>query len=93
MNKAEILRQAIKSERAISVRTEDQSLADHEHLFIDTPHHEVISSMAGPANQVIFGRRGTGKTMLLRKLLRDGQPPNTKNDYIAIGLQVEDFKR
>lgn len=93
MTKAEILRQAIKSERAISVRTEDQSLEDHEHLFIDTPHLEIISSMAGPANQVIFGRRGTGKTMLLRKLLRDGQPPSTAGDYIAIGLQVEDFKR
>lgn len=93
MDKMETLRSAIRKERWISLRTEDQSLEDHKHLFVDSPHNQILSAMSGPANQVVYGRRGTGKTMLLRKLLSDGQPYNPNSEYIAISLQVEDFKR
>ena len=93
MPRADLLKRAIKLQKAISDRSEDQKLEDHPYLFVDNPRQNVATAMAGNANQVLFGRRGTGKTMLLRKLLRDGHPCNTSSDYIAIMIQAPDFLR
>jgi hypothetical protein len=91
--KADLLRFAIKYQKAISDRSENQKLEDHVHLFVDHPRLNITTSLAGNANQILFGRRGTGKTMLLRKILCDGRPHNPLGDYIAIMIQAPDFLR
>lgn len=91
--KADLLKRAIKLQKAISDRTENQKLEDHTRLFVKNPRDGLMSALAGNANQILFGRRGTGKTMLLRNILCDGRPYNPSSDYIAIMIQTPDFLR
>lgn len=91
--KVDLLKRAVTEQRKISDRAEKQSLDDHRRLFVDNARQNFVSKMVGLANQVVFGRRGTGKTMLLKELLQAGRPFNTNGDYIAIMVQVPDFLR
>lgn len=93
MNKADLLQRAIRGQRAIPSRSEDQELDMHENLYVEGPQEEVVAALSGRANQVFFGRRGTGKTMILRKLLRGARPINPDSSYVAVMVQSQDFLR
>ena len=93
MDKAESLRHAISSQKSISLRAEEQSIETHPQLFVYGPKSNIASKMSGNANQILFGRRGTGKTMLLRKLLTGGKPTNPDGRYIPILIQTNEFMR
>lgn len=93
IRKPDLLKRAVAAQRKISDRAENLKLEDHRHLFVNNTQHNFAGALAGRANQIVFGRRGTGKTMLLNKLLHDGQPFNPDSDYIAIMVQVPDFLR
>lgn len=93
VSKADVIKRSIKLARAISNRAEDRPLKEHKYLFVENEKNDLSISMSGSANQVLFGRRGTGKTMLLQKLERDASPYNPSGNCIAIMVQAPDFLR
>ncbi|MCL4553278.1 MAG: hypothetical protein M1305_07000 [Candidatus Marsarchaeota archaeon] len=94
MTKTDLLKEAIRDQRKIPSRSEDlRSLDMDAELYVEGPKDDIVMALSGTANQLLFGRRGTGKTMILRKLLRDGRPVNPKSDYVAVFIQSEDFLR
>jgi len=93
MVKADLIKKAVSNQRRLSNRAEEYKPDHYRKLFVDNTNQNFANLMSGSANQVIFGRRGTGKTMLLNKLLRDGRPFNSNGKYIAIMVQVPDFHR
>ena len=93
MSRADLIRSAVARHSSMSTRAENMDIDKDHRLYVDNPQHDTISSMQGAASQILFGRRGTGKTMMLRKLLRMGYPYEKEADYIAILLQTFDFTR
>jgi len=74
LNRYEALNTALRINAGKSTRAED--LEDYDEFFVDTIDSAVLEANT---NQLIFGRRGSGKTLLLGTLNEriQGQFPNT----------------
>lgn len=93
MNKQDLLMRAVYAQQNIPDRSEYQNEEELQFLFVNNPRHNIATTMTGRRHQILFGRRGTGKTTLFKQLLLDGMPHNPAGQYIAIMIQAQDFMR
>jgi len=93
MDKPELLKRAINALRTISPRAEDQDRSEQSSLFVPGPKTGILKGITSSANQVLYGRRGTGKTMILKQVRQSGKPDNPNGEYIALHFSTFDFMR
>lgn len=93
ISKADALKRAIKLQKAIPDRADNQKIEEHARLFVDNPQQDIVTTMGGNANQILYGRRGTGKTMLFRQLQQRGRPYNSEGNYVVLMIPVPNFHR
>jgi hypothetical protein len=75
MTRSDTVRKALRTNRGKSIRAED--LEEYDEFFVDTGD---LASIESNANQLIYGRRGSGKTLLLGALNEriQGQFPSAR---------------
>ena len=96
MDKKTALLQACKSVSVkISPRAENMKWAESRDLYVDMPEGVVgrLPDLSAPYNQIIYGRRGSGKTHLLKKVALDGKPWNDASGYLAFYFSANEFLR
>lgn len=90
MKKNEAIASAIRKNEGASVRSED--LQHYETFFVDSVN---LAILEGNENQLIYGRRGTGKTLLLGTLTAriNSNQDRTAAFYLTASDYAEGFRR
>lgn len=90
LDKTRALNSAIEANAELGFRAEDLDTEDYRDYFVDPIGDTLL--LATNTNQIIFGRRGTGKTILVRTVCDYVQRGLKGDRVIALPYDAQDFR-